>query len=143
MKCLKFRHFISLIGICLLPLFANAKFFKAKDIRASLGAQYSSLLQKRGIITYDSYQLVPIYALQLGNPDLLLAGSALYYTPRLSKHQLLRLRLNVDSTLDQPLYYTDEDKDERVRRESTSEFDIFYELQSEAGLRLPRAGRYR
>ncbi|MCB0356875.1 MAG: hypothetical protein KDD40_07705 [Bdellovibrionales bacterium] len=106
----------------------QATAFSKKDFQFAVGGQYQSILQKRGIVTYKGYQVLPIYSIQLWNPNLLVAGSSLYYTHILvnPKHRF-RLRLNLDSTLDRPLYYTSEKENERIRREETSEFDIFYE----------------
>ena len=108
--------------------------FSQKNFAVALGAQYSSLLQKRGIITYEGYQVVPIISVQLWNPNLLVAGSSLYYVqPIWGESHQFRFRLNVDSTKDEPLYYTEEDELDRVRRGKTSEFDVFYEWRFEGG----------
>ncbi len=102
-------------------------FFSTEDFDVALGVQGNSLLYKRGIITYEGYQIVPIYTVQLFNPKLFMAGGALYYKHELSKNLLLRTRLNFDSTLDKPLYKTLEDESARPRRESTTELDIYLE----------------
>lgn len=108
-----------------------ASSFDKKYLEVAAGLQANSLLYKRGIITYEGYQVFPIYSVKLFHPDLLLAGSALYY-----KHNFLhdnfyfRSRLNIDSTLDQPLYYTTEEEEDRVRRDSTSELDFFLEYDA-------------
>lgn len=108
--------------------------FDSKHFAVALGGQYSSLLQKRGIITYKGYQAIPIFSVQLFHPRLIWAGSALYYThPLTSENHFLRFRLNIDSTLDRPLYYTEEEETARVRRETTSEWDVHYELRSQGG----------
>lgn len=116
----------------------RADFFKAEDFEAAVGLQGQSLLYKRGIVTYEGFQLLPVYSIQLFNPDLLLAGSALYYQNKLSDQILLRTRLNFDSTGDDPLYTTSEEENERVRRETTAEWDIFidYVFSDESFLRL-------
>jgi len=111
---------------------AQADFFNKKDLTAAIGLQSDSLLHKRGIVTYGSYQVFPIFSITLFNPDLSLAGSAIYYKYRLlGKKIILRTRLNIGSTPDRPLYYTDEEEDERVRRDETSELDFFLEYQNE------------
>lgn len=116
------------------PLHSRAGWLSGDDFAIALGGQYSSLLQKRGIITYEGYQAIPVYSIQLWNPRLLVAGSAFYFNQSLfSENHLLRLRLNIDSTNDEPLYYTDEGKGERIRREKTSEVDVYYEFRLEGG----------
>ena len=108
----------------------HASYFQAKNFNVALGLQYDSLLQKRGIITYEGFQVLPIYSVSLFNPNLLLAGSSLYWFLPIKKDvSRFLFRLNADSTGDEPLYYTEEEEDERVRRETTSEFDLFYEHQ--------------
>lgn len=108
--------------------------FSTKNFQGALGVQYSSLLQQRGIITYKGYQVTPIFSVQLFHPQILWAGSALYYIqPITSKNHFFRMKANFDSTLDKPLYYTEEKKHERVRRESTSELSLDYEIRSQGG----------
>lgn len=112
----------------------GAKEFSTRHFEVALGGQISSLLYKRGLITYEGYQAVPVFAVQLFHPQLLWAGSSLYYTHSLLKNTDLRLRLHFDSTKDKPLYYTAEDKEDRIRRESTSEFEAYLEQHWSKGL---------
>lgn len=109
-----------------------ADFFNKKDFEVAIGFQYDSLLYKRGIITYDAYQVVPVFSVQLFNPNLLIAGSALYYKYEFNKSINLRARINMDATGDEPLYYTDEEEGDRIRRETTSELDIYLEYFSDS-----------
>ncbi len=122
-----------IITLTFFCFYSKTDFFKKEELHAAVGVQASSLLYKRGIITYNSYQVVPIYAVHLFNPDLLIAGSALYYKFNFHNNFFLRSRLNVDSTLDKPLYYTKEEEQDRVRRETTSELDLYLEYLSEKG----------
>ena len=117
----------------------SKSFFSKDDFKVALGAQADSLIYKRGIITYEGPQAFPIYAVSLFHPDLILAGSALYYKQKiLSENLFFRTRLNIDSTNDTPLYFTTEEESERVRRESTAEFDFFLEylMPSESFIRF-------
>ena len=98
-----------------------------RGFSAAVGIQAKSLLHKRGIVTYGSHQIVPIYSLQLYYPELLLAGSAIYYKLSMSDETLLRARINFNATEDDPLYSTQESKHERVKRRETTEFDLFIE----------------
>lgn len=134
----RFKIFLITIS-CTLILSAQSYAFNTKDFSIALGAQYSSLLKKRGIITYGSHQIIPIFSVQLFDPNLLLAGSALYYKIPISGDSFfLRTRLNFNSTNDEPLYETDEDEDERISRDATSEFDLFIEkhFEDDSFLRL-------
>ena len=112
---------------------AKADFFKKDDLESAAGLQYRSLLYKRGIITYEGYQIVPIYSVTLFNPNLLLAGSSLFYKVSLAEKFLFRTRISIDSTEDNPLYFTDEREEDRVRREETSEWDLYLEYLSDPG----------
>ncbi len=118
---------IIILGSILHMSAAQGAFFSTKDFNVALGVQGNSLLYKRGIVTYEGYQIVPIYTVELFNPKLSMAGGALYYKHELSKNLLLRTRLNFDSTLDEPLYKTLEDEGARIRRESTTELDVYLE----------------
>ncbi len=102
-------------------------FFKTIDFSAALGAQATSSLNKRGIITYGSFQAFPIYAVNLFNPNLMLAGSALYYKYQYNSNLVFRTRVNFDATNDDPLYETSEAKNKRVKREQTTEIDFYAE----------------
>lgn len=105
--------------------------FDKENFSLALGAQGSSLLYKRGIVTYSGYQIIPIYSLNLFNENLLLAGSGLYYKLQASEKSHFWFRLNGNSTPDRPLYSTVDNQDERVERKETSEFDIFYQYEFE------------
>lgn len=106
----------------------EANSFDKKHLEIAAGIQANSLLYKRGIITYEGYQLTPILSVKLFHPDLLFAGSSLYYKHALFSDKLFfRSRLNFNSTQDKPLYYTSEDEEDRVRRNSTNEIDFYLE----------------
>lgn len=106
--------------------YAN-EFFKKDDLQVAVGLEGKSLLYKRGMVTYKGSQAIPIVSIQLMNPNLLLAGTSLYYKYALNENFLLRTRLNTNSTPDDPLYISDEEEDERVRRDKTNELDFYLE----------------
>jgi hypothetical protein len=107
-----------------------AEDFSSEHFKVAVGAQLQSLLQKRGMITYKGPQLVPVLAVQLFHPDWLLTGSALYYQKFLSAHWILRSRLNNNATADDPLLITSEEREDRVRREKTLEWDFYLEYRT-------------
>ncbi len=131
--------FSLIINICFIAKSNAESLLKWDEFHVALGGQAESQIYKRGIITYGGSQALPIYAITLFNPDLILAGSALYYKRQFfNKNLFIRTRLNFDSTNDSPLYLTSEKKDDRIRRESTAEFDLFLEylFPNESFLRL-------
>lgn len=112
------------IGFMTSTPIAEAAFFQKKDFAVALGAEYISLLERRGMIVYEGYQLFPIYSVDLFNPDFQLVGSTLNYRWRSEDRRLtFRSRLNLDSTNDSPLYETSEKEKDRIRRSTTSEIE--------------------
>lgn len=101
--------------------------FATKNFAVAVGAEYFSQLDRRGIVTYGSYQLIPIFAVDLFHPSLQLVGSTLNWRQQISDSALYRLRLNFDAANDVPLYYTGEKEAERVRRTTSSEAEFFLE----------------
>lgn len=95
--------------------------------RFSLGAAYVNKLSKRGLTTYGGDQLLPVISLNLGSPRFFISGMTLNYkmTPR--EDLILRLRLNGNSTYDDPLYPSQESLDARPQRQKTSEGELFWE----------------
>jgi hypothetical protein len=72
--------------------------------------------------------VIPIYSVNLFNPNLQLVGSSLNYRWGSYTDTLtIRARFNLDSTNDSPLYETAEKKASRVRRQGTSEVEGFIE----------------
>lgn len=125
---------IIIISLLLFCNITSASFFNKKEFELAVGATSTSINHKRGIITYGGYQVLPLLSVKLFNPDLLFAGSSLYYKLRLGSEKfLLRSRLTFNSTKDTPLTYTTEDEDERVRRDKTSELSLFLEYNFEDG----------
>lgn len=125
-----FKRLILILILASSSVYADS--FSTKHFSAAVGFQANSLLYKRGIITYEGYQVFPIYSVQLFYPNLLLAGSALYYKIPLSSDSFfLRTRLNFDATNDEPLYITEEEEEDRIRRDTTNEFDLFLEKHFE------------
>lgn len=112
-----------------------ADILETHQVEFALGAQYSSILHKRGIVTYDGYQLLPIYALSFWDPQVVLAGTALHYKHYLTEDEknIFRIRLYLDATLDKPLYYTRVKENKNIERETTTELDLFYEYQTSLG----------
>ena len=127
------KHILLFLPL-IISLTAHAKFFDKKDFTVAVGGQVSSLLYKRGIITYEGYQAFPIYSISLFNPNLHLIGSSLFYNvPINGKKFLLRSRIQFDATNDEPLYYTNEEEDDRIRRDKTNEFDSYLEYSFDDG----------
>jgi hypothetical protein len=106
---------------------AYADYFSKKDFHLAIGAQGSSLVYKRGIITYEGYQIIPIYSLNLFREDLFIAGSALYSNVKFTENFRVLSRFNANATKDEPAYYTTEKENDRVRREKTNEIDLFFQ----------------
>ncbi len=108
---------------------SQASSFANENFKVIVGGQTKSLLMKRGIVTYEGFQAAPIIGVQLFHPDWLLTASTLYYNRFISEHWIVRSRLNFNATEDDPLFVTSESKDARVRREKTTEWDLFLEYR--------------
>lgn len=102
--------------------------FSRENFAVAVGAEYVSQVDRRGVITYGSYQAFPIFSVDLFHPDLQLVGSTLNWKSQIGDSMLYRLRLNADAPNDTPLYVTGEKLDDRVRRPSASEAEVFLEL---------------
>jgi hypothetical protein len=114
--------------VCMISVAREAKAnFNQENIDISVGAKFHSLMYKRGIKTYEGYQLLPVLSVKMHNPSLLLAGTALYFKHELGNQLVFRTRINFNSTGDHPLYATEEDRSDRVRREKTTEWDLYLE----------------
>jgi hypothetical protein len=123
---------ITLLCVLFHTPFAEASWAKKYKLDLAIGMQFNSINHKRGIVTYGGNQATPILSISLFTPNLLLAGSALYYKQYLyGKNIYLRSRINFNSTPDEPLYYTTEAEDERVKRDKTNEFDLYLEFLSD------------
>ena len=134
-----YRYFVLILGLLNMTYYAHTSTFDKKHLEVAAGIQANSLLYKRGIITYEGYQITPIVSIKLFHPDLLFAGSSLYYKHALPyKNLFFRSRLNFNSTQDEPLYYTSENEEDRVRRDTTSELDgyIEYDAKEKGFIRL-------
>ncbi len=104
--------------------------FSWSKVQGAAGVEYFSNTYKRGILTYGSGQLIPIYSIDLGTPDIQFAGSSFTFRSFLIDDKLLfRSRIFFDSTFDQPLYFSAEKENDRVRREATNELDLFLEYR--------------
>lgn len=95
--------------------------------RFSLGAAYVNKLSKRGLVTYNGDQLLPVISLNLGSPRFFISGLTLNYKMTPLNDLTLRLRLNGNSTYDDPLYTSQESLDARPQRQKTSEGEFFWE----------------
>ena len=134
-----YRYFVLILGLLHMSSYGHTSTFDKKHLEVAAGIQANSLLYKRGIITYEGHQLTPIISIKLFHPELLFAGSSLYYKHALPYENLFfRSRLNFNSTQDEPLYYTSEDEDDRVRRNTTNELDGYleYDGKKQGFLRL-------
>lgn len=118
--------------------FAQAEMFSMDHFEVAVGAKVQSLLHKRGIITYEGFQATPVISVQLFHPDLLLLGDQLYYQRALGDKWTFRTRFDFDAAGDEPLYETSEKEEDRIRREQTSELDLFieYAVYGDSFLRL-------
>lgn len=117
------------VSLFLTSLGSNARAEFSKDkFAVAVGAEYLSQLDRRGVVTYGSYQLIPIFAVDLFHPSLQLVGSTLNWRDQISESVLYRIRLNLDAANDTPLYYTGEKEESRVRRKVSSELEFFAEV---------------
>lgn len=104
--------------------------FSKDNLVIAVGAKAESVLTKRGLITYGSKQIIPIFAIDLINPNLQFIGSSLFYKYNFSENLNLRLRYNFNASNDTPLYETSENEDKRIEREKTQEIDTMLEYES-------------
>ncbi len=79
---------------------------RAIEFNLSLGAEYLSNLSKRGMTLYDSFQVIPIYALDPGFKHFVIVGSGAYYRNELTDRIRYRSIINLNATGDKPLYET-------------------------------------
>jgi hypothetical protein len=105
--------------------------FSKDNLVIAIGAKVESILTKRGLITYGSEQVIPIFAIDIFSPDLQLIGSGLYYKYQFSNTKFnYRFRYNFNATNDSPLYESSEADDKRIEREQTSEIDNMFEFET-------------
>lgn len=100
---------------------------QASDFEFSLGAQSSSLLYKRGIITHKGFHLAPFISINVPKWNLLFAGSSLYHKLEFTEKFHLRSQLHFNSTNDEPLFYVNEKEEDRIRRDETNELNLFFQ----------------
>ncbi|MCT4641664.1 MAG: hypothetical protein N4A33_05150 [Bacteriovoracaceae bacterium] len=118
-------RYLFILLLCSSASFAD--YFTKKNFEFAIGATGKSLLYKRGIITYQGYQVVPLVSIVLFNPNLILAGKSLYHKYAFNKNFHIRSRLHFDSTEDHPAYFSDEKKEQRIRREKTNEVLVYFQ----------------
>ena len=121
---------ISLVLLCSLSTtgFAKGSSFSWSYFKLSAGAEYFSNLSKRGATFYESFQVIPVFAITLFHPDFQIVGTSLNYKYRFDDNFLWRTRFNINSTGDSPLYITGgEQKTARNERQSTHEWDNYLE----------------
>jgi hypothetical protein len=102
--------------------------FSKENFGVAVGAEYVSQLDRRGVITYGSFQAFPIFSIDLFHPDLQLVGATLNWKAKTGESVLYRFRLNADASNDSPLYETAEKLNDRVRRPSAGEAEAYLEL---------------
>lgn len=95
--------------------------------RIALGLAYANQISKRGIVTYSGDQILPVFSMNLGSPRLFLSGTTLNYKMTPLEALILRARLSANATPDTPLYISQESLDERVRRNKSTEAELFWE----------------
>lgn len=103
---------------------------QAGEWKFALGGEYISRVTKRGVVLYNSYQVFPIWALDLGTPNLQLVGSSLNYKLA-NKAETLRWRSRLvpNSTPDRPLFESRGVRQiESRKRTRTAEVDNFFEF---------------
>lgn len=118
-----------LIVLFSLPSLSLGEGFSFKKYDIGVGGMAYSVLYKRGIVTYGGSQFLPLYFVERKDLGLLLAGTSLYYSTYFSEQFLFRGRINFNSTPDDPFLVTQEEREARVVRERTSEFDLTIEYQ--------------
>ena len=128
---LLFHRMSVLILLAWIGVFSNstaaASAFAKENFAVAVGAECLSQLDRRGVITYGSFQAFPIFSVDLFHPGLQLVGSTLNWKSQLSESALYRLRLNADAANDTPLYVSGEKLEDRIRRQGASEAEVFFE----------------
>lgn len=111
-----------LIVVFLAPLIASANNWKV-----ALGGIATTQNVKRGMITYKGHQVVPIYSVEKEGLPFLLAGTSFYYRREVSENIILRSRIRFNATGDRPSYFTETDESETIKRDHSTEWDIYLE----------------
>jgi len=120
----RFLGFLAVVS----ALFSAPAQVQALEFNLSLGAEYLSNLSKRGMTLYDSFQVIPIYALDLGSNDFVIVGSGAYYRNDLTDQIRYRSIINFNPTGDKPLYETNGVKAD-TPRPVTYEWDNVIEFE--------------
>lgn len=115
--------------LALVSNIALAQFYQ-DNLVIAVGAKIESALTKRGLITYGSEQIIPIFAIDLFNPNIQFIGSSLFYKHNFNENLNIRFRYNFNASNDAPLYKTSENEDKRVERDKTHEIDTMLEYEN-------------
>ena len=99
----------------------------ASEWKVALGGIATTQNVKRGMITYKGYQVVPIYSVEKEGSPFMLAGTSFYYRKEVKENIFLRSRIRFNATGDRPSYFTETDEDETIKRDRSTEWDIFLE----------------
>lgn len=91
------------IKILILTFFSSIAFAKPFFYDWNVGLMYSSLMESRGVILYDDFQLTPVIAFNIYNDHLSFAGNALEYKNELIEH-VLQYRGRIYPNSDQPFF---------------------------------------
>jgi hypothetical protein len=120
--------FTSILWALLLGLFPLIG--KSGDFGGAVGAEYLSNITKRGVVLYNSFQVIPIWALDLGSPNFQLVGTTLNYKKSFQKDTIVwRTRLVPSATPDKPLYTTQGNiQPNSKKRTPTGEWDNYLEI---------------
>lgn len=93
------------IILLLAPANCLADELSFSELEVSIGLEGISSIQKRGATFYDSYQVFPLLAIKLFNPQLQIVGSSLYAHLKLTDNLRVFSILNPQIS-NQPLYET-------------------------------------
>jgi len=124
---IKFVFIIYLL--CITTVQATDK-WKYNYFKFSIGAEYLSNLNKRGATFYDSYQVIPIFSIDLFSKDLFIVGTSLNYRHKINNYLLYRAKLNINATGDKPLYKTGLEINKLDQKAKTNEIDNILEIRS-------------
>lgn len=94
------------LSLCLSKAYANTPSWGTDQFGLSVGLKYQNRLSKRGLITYDSWQLLPVVSADLFCNCLFLVGKSIHYKQQLTPWLRLRSKLALDATGDTPLVET-------------------------------------
>ncbi len=107
----------------------NAKLdWNWRYVKVAVGAEYFSNLSGYGATFYDSFQVVPIVAVDLFHPNLQLIGTSPRFQWPVGDSLLFRSHINLGTPGDSPLYTTGEETTNRNERDAGVSFSQFVEI---------------